>query len=56
LTQQAKSKKDFNILALYALGETVLTGKDQTGKILKTVQGLTVLKVTTDQGDLSWGY
>ncbi len=56
LTQQVKSNKDFDILGFYALGKTTLVGKDQTGKIKKTLSGLILLKVSTQKGDLVWGY
>lgn len=56
LDQQVQSKKDFNILALLDSGKTRLIGKDQTGKINKLLNGLVLLKITTDQGDLDWSY
>jgi pimeloyl-ACP methyl ester carboxylesterase len=55
-TQQAQSKNDFNILSIYGLGKTVIVGKDQTGKIKLTKDGLVPLKVTTKAGDFGWGY
>ena len=56
LTQQVQSKKDFNVLAVYSLSKTLITGKDQAGKISKIINGLGLLKVTTNQGDLNWSY
>lgn len=56
LTQQIQSKKDFNILAIYGLNKTLVTGKDQSGEINKIISGLDLLTVTTKQGDLSWSY
>jgi ABC-type microcin C transport system duplicated ATPase subunit YejF len=56
LIQQVQSKKDFNILAAYAQNKTLLIGKDGSGKILKTLSGLTLLKIITKQGDLIWSY
>ncbi len=56
LTQQVQSKKDYNILAIYMLNKTLLIGKDQTGKINKTLNGLALIKITTNQGDLNWSY
>jgi hypothetical protein len=54
LTQQVASKNNFNLLAIYGLGKTLITGKDQTGKINQLVNGLALLKVLTNQGDLVW--
>lgn len=56
LTQQVQSKKDFNILAVYGLNKTLITGKDQSGKINKIINGLDLLTITTNQGDLNWNY
>ncbi len=58
LSQSVKSKKDFNIEAEFnaTKNQTKLEGRDQTGKINKTLAGLILLKVTTDQGDLNWSY
>lgn len=56
LEQHIKSKKDFNIDAVYKPNSTQLTGKDQSGKINKTLNGLTLLKVTSSLGDFGWGY
>ena len=56
LTQQLRSKKDFNILAIYGLNKTVITGRDQSGKIKQTLPGLVLLKVSTNQGDFNWSY
>jgi len=54
LSQHAVSKKDFNIRANFANEKTLLAGKDQSGRIFKTVTGLAMLKITTNQGDLGW--
>ncbi|OGI78974.1 hypothetical protein A3F19_03055 [Candidatus Nomurabacteria bacterium RIFCSPHIGHO2_12_FULL_37_29] len=56
LIQRVKSKKDFNIDAIYEDGNTIITGKDQNGKISKLLSGLTLLKISTEKGDLNWGY
>lgn len=56
LTQQVESKKDFNILGLYSLGKTLISGKDQSGKIFKYLDGLNLLKITTNKGELNWAY
>jgi hypothetical protein len=56
LSQSVQSKKDYNILALYDGTNTKLTGRDATGKISKSLSGLTLLTVKTNQGDLTWGY
>lgn len=55
LEQHVKTKKEFNIDAVYSGGQTTLSGKDQSGKISKVINGLTVLKVTTNKGDFGWG-
>ena len=54
LTQQVVAKNNFNLLAVFGLGKTVVIGKDQTGKISQTVNGLALLKVLTSRGDLAW--
>ncbi len=56
LNQHVKSKKDFNIDAIYKNGQTILTGKDQNGKINKTLSSIVLLKISTDKGDLNWSY
>jgi|GEM_PF-728555 len=56
LSQNIVSKKEFNISAVYSKGKTLLVGKDVTGRILQTKNGLVILKVTTDKGDLKWSY
>ncbi len=56
LSQYIKSKNDFNILSVFLNNKTTLIGKDQNGKIRKTLPGLSLLKVTTDKGELNWSY
>ena len=58
LTQHIKSKKEYNISAEFdaKTNTTNITGKDATGKIKKTVNGLQIISVLTNQGDFSWGY
>lgn len=56
LTQQVQSKNSFNVLAVYGLGKTLIIGKDQNGKISKLINGVDLLKITTNQGDLAWSY
>lgn len=56
LSQYIKSKNDFNILSVYLNNKTTLVGKDQSGKIRKTLPGLSLLKVITDKGELNWAY
>ena len=56
LSQYIKSKNDFNILSVYLNNKTTLVGKDQNGKIRKTLPGLSLLKVTTDKGEFNWAY
>lgn len=54
--QHVKSKKDFNIDAVYRNGKTSITGKDQDGRINKLLDGLILLEISTDNGDLNWSY
>jgi len=56
LSQYVKSKKDYNILAVYDGKNTKITGKDSSGKISKVFSGLKIIKVVTNKGDLSWSY
>jgi len=56
LSQYVASMKDYNILAVYGGKNTTLLGKDSSGRILKTEKGLKILKVTTNNGNLSWSY
>lgn len=56
LEQKVQSKKDFSIQAKYGHNQTVLSGKDQSGKINEELDGLVLLKVATNKGDLGWGY
>ncbi|MCX6718454.1 MAG: hypothetical protein NTY81_02525 [Candidatus Staskawiczbacteria bacterium] len=56
LSQYAKSKKEYNVLAVYDGKNTSLIGKDSSGKILKSLSGLKIIKITTNKGDLSWSY
>ncbi len=56
LSQQVKSKKDYNITADYDGKNTKLSGKDFLGKIFQTLPGLKIIKITTSNGDLEWSY
>lgn len=56
LTQVVKSRAGFSIKAVYDGSKTILTGTDQSGKISKTLDGLVLLKISTNNGDLSWTY
>ena len=56
LSQYIVSKKNYNILAMYDGKNTSLIGKDSTGKILKSISGLKIIKITTSKGDLTWSY
>ena len=56
LTQQVKSRKGFSVKAVYDGNNTALSGQDQNGKINKTLNGMVLLKVFTDKGDLGWSY
>ncbi len=56
LSQHVKSKKDYDITAVFDGRNTKITGKDFPGKILQTFAGLKILKITTNKGDLGWSY
>jgi hypothetical protein len=56
LSQYVSSKKDYNVLAVYNGKNTTLLSKDSSGRIMKTEKGLKILKIATNNGDLSWGY
>ncbi len=56
LGQRIQSKKDFILEAVYKDGNTKLEGKDQNGKIKKTLNGLALVKITTNKGDVDWSY
>ncbi len=56
LLQNVQSKKNFNILATYNGKKTTLIGKDAKEHIFKSINGLVILKATTNKGDLSWSY
>lgn len=56
LSQQVKSKKDFNVDAEYNGSKTTITGKDASGKIKQTFNGLKLLNIQTDKGDLNFSY
>jgi len=56
LTQRVMSKNGYNIFALYNGSNTTLLGKDKSGYITKTEKGLKILRVTTNNGNLSWSY
>lgn len=56
LSQFVRAKKDFNILALYGAKNTLLTGRDESGRINQRLSGLVLLKISTDKGNFKWGY
>jgi hypothetical protein len=56
LSQHVKSKNGYNILAIYNGKKTTFVGKDAKGLILKSFNGLKIIKVTTNKGDLIWNY
>ena len=56
LTQNVQSKKEFNVSAIYALGKTIILGKDQNGKINKVISGIVPLKINTNLGNFVWAY
>jgi hypothetical protein len=56
LSQYVQSKKSYNILAIFNGKNTKIMSRDSLGKINKTFPGLKILKITTNQGNLSWNY
>lgn len=56
LSQIIQSKNNFNVLSSYALGRTIITGRDQSGKLSKLIKGLEFIRVITKNGDLGWSY
>ncbi len=56
LTQEIKSKKDFSVLARYDGKKTTIIGNGPAGKTSASQDGLVLLKVTTNTGDLGWSY
>ncbi len=56
LLQNITAKSQFTISALYSRGKTLLIGRDANGRILKTQNGLVLLKVMTNKGDLKWSH
>ena len=56
LFQHVQSKNGYNISAVYNGKTTKLLGKDASGKILTTVSGLKIIKISTNKGDLRWGW
>jgi len=55
LSQYAKSD-DYNISAIYNGIKTTILGEDSSGKIFKTIYGLKLIKITTQNGALKWSY
>ena len=56
LRLRSGQEKDYNILAVYDGKNTKIAGKDSSGKISKSFSGLKIIKITTNNGDLGWGY
>lgn len=56
LEQRARSRKDFNIEAVYKNNRTKITGRDHSGKIKLDLPGLVLLKIQTKAGDIEWSY
>jgi pimeloyl-ACP methyl ester carboxylesterase len=56
LKQHLKNKKDFAVDANYENNITIITGKDKNGKINKKLNGLIILNMSTNKGDLDWSY
>ncbi len=54
LEQRVNSKKDFDINVVFSDGQTVIKGKDQTGVINQTFNGLKLLEIKTNRGNLDW--
>lgn len=55
LSQDIKSGS-YHILAVYDDGRTKISGMDSLGKILKTFNGLKIVNISTQQGNLTWSY
>ncbi len=55
-TQSASLAGSFSLLAVTANNSTKITGTDATGQINVTLPGLVLLKLTTHNGQLTWGY
>ena len=56
LSQHIKSKNDYNITAIYDGAKTKISGKDSSGIVSQTIDGLKIIKITTNQGDFDWSY
>lgn len=56
LDQYVNSKKDFSVEAMYKPNQTTLLSKDLIQKTSQTLNGLLILKVSTNKGDLDWAY
>lgn len=56
LSQYVTSRKNYNISAIYNGKNTSLIGRDASGRILKSLSGLKLIKITTNKGDLQWSY
>jgi len=56
LSQSVANNNGYNILASYSAGKTKITGKDSTGKFSKTINGLVIVKVKIQNGNLQWSY
>src|SRR3989344_4929888 len=56
LSQHIQSKNGYNILAVYDVEKTRLSGKDTFGIISGIRPGLVLLKITTNKGNFSWGF
>ena len=54
--QHIKSRKDYNITAVFDGKNTKITGKDFPSKISKSFTGLKIIKITTNKGDFTWSY
>ena len=56
LLQHVQSKNGYNIVALYDGVKTKIEGAGSYGNISETFEGLKIIKITTNRGDLVWSY
>lgn len=56
LSQSVLTKKGYNISAVYNGKKTTVIGRDASGPVIKSFNGLKIIKITTNKGDLRWSY
>ncbi len=56
LTQKISLRNSYTVSAIYDGVKTKITGTDSSGKISQSLPGLVILKVTTNNGNLTWSY